>query len=84
LDSFYFLAFIVLLPFLMTLAVPLAYKFMKEKVGWFAAAIAAVCFLLIVSIVPSIADGHNLAGAFHGFRDSPLILRFTPTGLPFF
>ena len=62
-DSFYFLAFIVLLPFVMTLAVPLAYKFMKEKVGWFAAAIAAVCFLLIASMIPSIAEGHNLAGA---------------------
>ena len=62
-DSFYFLAIIVLLPFIMTLTVPLAYKFMKEKVGWFAAAIAAVCFLLIASMIPSVADGHNLAGA---------------------
>jgi len=63
LDSFYFLAIIVLLPFVMTLSIPLAYKLMKEKVGWFAAIIAAVCFLLIASLVPSVAAGHNLAGA---------------------
>ena len=62
-DSFYFLAIIVLLPFVMTLSIPLAYKLMKEKVGWFAAVIAAVCFLLIASLVPSVAAGHNLAGA---------------------
>jgi len=47
----------------MTLSIPLAYKLMKEKVGWFAAVIAAVCFLLIASLVPSVAAGHNLAGA---------------------
>ena len=62
LDSFYFIALIVLLPFMITPAMPFIYKLMKEKIGWFAAAIAAICFFLIASMIPSIADGHNLSG----------------------
>ena len=61
LDSFYFIALIVLLPFMITPAMPFIYKLMKEKIGWFAAAIAAICFFLIASMIPSIADGHNLS-----------------------
>ena len=47
---------------MITPAMPFIYKLMKEKIGWFAAAIAAICFFLIASMIPSIADGHNLSG----------------------
>lgn len=80
-DTFYFIALIVLLPFLMTLAVPLAYKLLKEKVGWFAAAIAAVCFVLIVSLIPSIAEGHNLAGAVSWIPGLSVHIAFYADGL---
>ncbi|WNY29266.1 Na(+)/H(+) antiporter subunit A [Methanimicrococcus stummii] len=81
LDPFYFIALIVLLPFVMTLAVPLAYRIMKEKVGWFAAAIAAVCFLLIASMVPSVMNGTNLAGAVSWIPSLSVNLAFYADGL---
>ncbi|MDV0446780.1 Na(+)/H(+) antiporter subunit A [Methanosarcinaceae archaeon Ag5] len=61
-DAFYFLALIVLLPFLMALFVPAAYKILKDKVGWFAAAVAFVCLLMVASIIPTTYAGEVLAG----------------------
>ncbi|MDL2260784.1 DUF4040 domain-containing protein [Methanimicrococcus sp. OttesenSCG-928-J09] len=80
-DPFYFIALIVILPFVMTLAVPLAYKFMKEKVGWFAAAIAAACFLLIASMIPSAVDGINLGGSVSWIPSLSVNLAFYADGL---
>ncbi|WP_316557026.1 hydrogen gas-evolving membrane-bound hydrogenase subunit E [Methanimicrococcus hongohii] len=81
LDPFYFIALIVLLPFAMTLAVPSAYKIMREKVGWFAAAVAAVCFLLIASMIPSVMNGTNLAGAISWIPSLSVNLAFYADGL---
>lgn len=81
LDPFYFIALIVLLPFVLTLAVPLVYKAVKGKVGWFAAAIAAVCFLLIASMVPSVMDGQNIAGAVSWIPSLSVNLAFYADGL---
>lgn len=80
-DPFYFIALIVLLPFVMTLAVPLAHKIMKEKVGWFAAAVAAVCFLLIASMIPTIIGGTPLAGTKSWIPSMSVNLAFYADGL---
>ncbi|MCL2862517.1 MAG: DUF4040 domain-containing protein [Methanimicrococcus sp.] len=80
-DTFYFIAFIVLLPFLMAPAVPLAYKVLKDKVGWFAAAVAAVCFILIASLIPSVADGHYPAGAVSWIPGLSVNISFYADGL---
>jgi len=81
LDPFYFIALIVLFPFAMTLAVPLAYNFMKEKVGWFSAFVAFVCFFLIASMVPSIMSGNNLAGAVSWIPGLSINISFYADGL---
>lgn len=80
-DMFYFIALIVLLPFIMTLAVPLAYKLLKEKVGWFAAAIAAICFVLIATLIPSVMEGHNLAGSVSWIPGLSVNIAFYADGL---
>ncbi|MDR2944338.1 MAG: DUF4040 domain-containing protein [Methanosarcinales archaeon] len=80
-DLIYFAALIVLLPFVMTLAVPFAYKLMKEKVGWFAAAIAAVCFLLIASMIPSTMGGNYLSGSIPWIPSLSVDLAFYADGL---
>jgi len=54
---------------------------MKEKVGWFAAAVAAACFLLIASLIPSIAGGNNLSGTIEWIPSLSIPLSFYADGL---
>ena len=61
-DTFYFMALIVLLPFIAVFFIPIAYKLLRDKVGWFAALVAAVCLLLIATLIPSISHGQNYSG----------------------
>ncbi|MDR0766883.1 MAG: DUF4040 domain-containing protein, partial [Methanosarcinales archaeon] len=54
---------------------------MKEKVGWFAAAIAAVCFLLIASMIPSVMNGTYPAGTMSWIPSLSVNLAFYADGL---
>ncbi|MCL2549406.1 MAG: DUF4040 domain-containing protein [Methanimicrococcus sp.] len=80
-NTLYFLAFIVFFPFIMTPVVPLAHKLLKEKVGWFAAAIAAVCFVLIAALIPNVSEGHHLAGAVSWIPGLSVNIAFYADGL---
>ncbi|WNY25751.1 hydrogen gas-evolving membrane-bound hydrogenase subunit E [Methanolapillus millepedarum] len=80
-DAFYFLALIVLLPFLMALFVPLAYKVLKDKVGWFAALVAFVCLIMVGAIVPTTYAGDVLSGAMSWIPGLFVNLAFYADGL---
>ena len=62
-DSFLMLALVVFLPFILTPVVPLAHKVLKHRVGWFAAAVAAVCFTALLTYVPTISGGGTVSGS---------------------
>ena len=56
------MALIVLLPFIAVFFIPVAYKLLRDKVGWFAAFISAICFLLIATMVSAISHGQTFSG----------------------
>ncbi|WNY27749.1 Na(+)/H(+) antiporter subunit A [Methanolapillus ohkumae] len=80
-NAFYFLAGIVFLPFIMALFVPLVYKLLKDKVGWFAAAVAFFCFVLIATIIPKTYAGEVLSGNFSWIPGLSVNLAFYADGL---
>ena len=80
-DSFWILALVVFLPFLMTPVVPLVYNVLKRRIGWFATAVAAVCFAILLSYVPAISAGGTVSGAIEWIPSADIAFSLYADGL---
>ena len=57
-DSFTAIILAIFLPFAAAIFIPLLEKFLKHRIGWFAAGIAFLSFALIGIVAPEIIHGH--------------------------
>ena len=57
-DSFTVIILAIFLPFAAAIFIPLLEKFLKHRIGWFAAGIAFLSFALIGIVAPEIIHGH--------------------------
>lgn len=62
-NSFNAIALAIFLPFIFAGLIPVAQKFLKQYIGWFAATGALISFLLIAKVAPIIIHGDTVGGA---------------------
>ena len=62
-DPFYAITLAIFLPFIFAGLIPAAEKILKHYVGWLAAAIALVSFLLIATVLPQVIHDGPISGA---------------------
>lgn len=59
-DSFNAIILAIFLPFIAALFVPLIEKGIKQRVGWFSAAIAFISFILIAQVAHTVVEGNTI------------------------
>jgi len=62
-DPFNAITLAIFLPFIFAGLIPAAEKILKHYVGWFAAAVALVSFLLIATVLPQVIHDGPISGA---------------------
>ncbi|MBP1909033.1 hydrogen gas-evolving membrane-bound hydrogenase subunit E [Methanolobus bombayensis] len=80
-DSFTAITIAVFLPFVLAGILPAVEKLLKEKVGWYASAVAFLSLLLIAQVAPEIIHGETIQGTIEWLPSMGINLSFYADGL---
>lgn len=80
-DSFTAIALAVFLPFILAGILPAIEKLLKDKIGWYASAVAFVSLLLIAQAAPEIINGEIIRSSIEWFPSMGINLSFYADGL---
>jgi multicomponent Na+:H+ antiporter subunit A len=80
-DSFTAITIAVFLPFILAGILPAVEKLLKEKVGWYASAVAFLSLLLIAQVAPEIIHGETIQGTIEWLPSMGINLSFYADGL---
>lgn len=80
-DLFTAITLAVFLPFIMAAILPAAEKILKNRVGWYAAAVAFICLLLVAQALPAVVNGETVMGSLPWIPSLGVELSFYGDGL---
>ncbi|TGC07913.1 hydrogen gas-evolving membrane-bound hydrogenase subunit E [Methanolobus halotolerans] len=80
-DSFTAITLAVFLPFILAGILPVVEKVLKNRIGWYAAAVALLSLILVAQVAPTVIHGENIQGSIPWIPSVGIDLSFYGDGL---